>query len=149
MHARLALLFTILASSSATAEPRPARAPRPACTPGSWHVEWSAKNGGGDVEVTIDPAHPRLTVGPDRQYGVTVVAFDPASCRVDVLVLTEIRRGAEGYEDEDNTLRLSFTAGPGARTVTGDYERHVFDPKSDTTGRVKGVAKRTMPVPAP
>jgi len=139
MHARFALLVILLVACSRNAEPRK---PRPACTGGTWHVQLDDETDAGGIDVVIDPAHPRLALGPDRDHEVTVIGFDPATCRIDVLVLTEHRYGAEGYEDADHTMRLSFTEGPGARTVTGEYERQVFDPRSYSKTPFEAVARR-------
>jgi hypothetical protein len=114
------------------------------CDPtGVWRVESNQ----GTLDVTIDPSQLQIDLESARamERDIMQVGFDVAACRIYVLRRWERLHGAEGYEDAEYTLRLDFQAGDGDRTVRGAFLQNVLDPRSLTSERVRGVARRITP----
>lgn len=130
-------------SAPCASAPHNAASSSPRCdTSGVWQVRWS-ESAEPDLEVTLDPAHLRVTLHdePFPREGVAM-AVDVGACRAHVEHRAETRFGAEGYEDYEETLRLEFALGPGEQAVTGVLRREVWDPPSTTESRVSGTARR-------
>ncbi len=112
-------------------------------TRGVWRVSW----GGGspsadDLEITFDPDLMRVVLDPALGRTGLVTGIDPAACRASALQREEVLRGAEGYEDEDVTLRFDFVLGEGPQAVHGTERRIMSSPPADGSYSLSGIARR-------
>ena len=136
------LLLAVAATACATTGRAPTPSPSSCDASGVWRVTWSEEDAVFD-EVTFDPARLRVE-WPERPFGreARVTAVDVATCRGHVVQRWENLYGAEGYEDNDVTLRYDFALADGPQAVRGVRRRVTLDPQGIEEIEISATARR-------